>query len=365
LHHHHSFTQKTITLKMKKIASILLLASAIFYIGCQKDDYVEIIGVCPVVLTTDPANLETAVPLDQVITVTFNGEMNPTTITTVSLTVQGTIPVAGTVTYGGTTASFTPSANLSPFTSYTGRVTTAVKEVTGNALQTDYVWTFNTGAAGVFLGSTDRFGIIASQGVSNVGFSEIHNMDIGVSPGFRTSITGFPPGIIVNGEMFASNDLFPTGTAAMLQLAKQDLTNAYLFAESATSQSHSNVAGDLGGRTLTPGIYTSTSTMLIQSGNLTLDAKGDPNAYWIFQIPSALTTVGGAGGDVILTGGAKASNIYWQVGSSATIGDGTSFRGNILAFTSITLNSGASVTGRLLARNGAIVLTNTNIINKP
>jgi hypothetical protein len=165
--------------------------------------------------------------------------------------------------------------------------------------------------------------------------------------------------------MYASDDVAPPGVAAMLVQAKQDLTDAYLFAEGATTPAPTTVSGDQGGKTLAPGIYKSTTTLLIQSGNLTLDAQGDVNAVWIFQIASAFTTVGGAGGSIILSGGAQAKNIYWQTGSSATIGDNTSFKGNILALTSITMNSGAVAEGRMLARNGAVVMTNANIINKP
>ena len=96
-----------------------------------------------------------------------------------------------------------------------------------------------------------------------------------------------------------------------------------------------------------------------------MDAQGDANAVWIFQIASDFTTVGGAGGDVILAGGAQAKNVFWQVGRSATIGDYTIFKGNVLALTSITMNAYATAQGRMLARNGAVVMTHTNIITKP
>jgi len=217
----------------------------------------------------------------------------------------------------------------------------------------------------VNLNTAGNFGILAAVGISSTGFSEIHDMDVGISPGAHSSITGFPPAIVVNGAIYASDDVAPPGVAAMLIQAQQDLTDAYLFIEGATAPAPATVAGDQGGLTLAPGIYKSTSTLLIQSGDLTLDAQGDPNAVWMFQIASDFTTIGGAGGSVILSGGAQAKNIYWQVGSSATIGNGTSFMGNILALTSITMNTGSSIDGRLLARNGAIVLSGTNIINAP
>jgi len=214
----------------------------------------------------------------------------------------------------------------------------------------------------VNLQSAGDFGILAGTAITSTGFSVINNMDVGLSPGVHSSITGFPPATVVNGVIIAADD---PGAAAILTQAKQDLTDAYLFAEGATAPAPATVAGDQGGKTLAPGIYKSTSTLLIQSGDLTLDAQGDANATWIFQIAAGFTTIGGAGGNVILTGGAQAKNVFWQVGSSATIGNGTSFKGNILALTSITMNTGSSIDGRLLARNGAVVLSGTNIINKP
>ncbi|MDY0215591.1 MAG: ice-binding family protein [Bacteroidales bacterium] len=215
------------------------------------------------------------------------------------------------------------------------------------------------------LNSANEFGILAGVGISSTGFSVISDMNIGISPGVRSQITGFPPATVVNGSIYASDDIAPPGVAAMLEQAKLDLTNAYLFAEGATAPAPATVAGDQGGLTLAPGIYKSTSTLLIQSGDLTLDAQGNANAKWIFQIASDFTTIGGAGGNVILAGGAQAKNVTWQVGSSATIGDGTSFKGNILALTSITMNTGSSIDGKLLARNGSVVLSGTNLINSP
>jgi len=330
--------------------------------------------VAPKVISTDPDNNATGVALDKVIRATFSEAMNPLTATTTSFTLKaGTTAVAGAVSYSGTTASFKPADDLSANTTYTATITTATKNVAGISIAGDYVWTFTTTApviptpqVGVDLKSVARFGIFAGVGVSNnAGFSEIRDLDVGITPGVRSSVTGFPPAIVVNGAIYASDDIAPAGVPAMLIQAKQDLVDAYLFAEGASFPAPATVAGDLGGKTLAPGIYKTTSTLLIQSGDLTLDAQGDENAVWIFQIASDFTTVGGAGGNVILKGGAQAKNIFWQTGSSATLGDGTSFKGNILALTSITMNSGATAVGRMLARNGAVVLTNTNIIEKP
>jgi hypothetical protein len=324
----------------------------------------------PVVNSTDPVNLATGVALNKVISATFSEAMNNLTITTSSFTLMiGTTLVSGTVNYSGTTATFTPTSDLISGT-YTATITTDAKNPAGIPLTNNYVWSFSTnatiGVSGVDLKSVARFGIIAGVGVSNnAGPSIINDLDVGIYPGVRSSITGFPPATIVNGAMYASDDIAPPGVPAMLNQAKLDLVAAYLFAEGATSPAPATVSGDQGGKTLAPGIYKSTSTLLIQSGDLTLDAQGDANAVWIFQVASDFTTVGGAGGNVILTGSAEAKNVFWQVGRSATIGDYTSFYGNILALTSITMNSHATATGRMLARNGAVVMTSTNIINKP
>ena len=327
--------------------------------------------IAPIVLSTDPFNMESGVALNKIINASFNMPMDPLTISGTTFTVKiGTTSVLGTVTYSGTTATFTPSSNLNSNTTYTATITTGSKNLAGIALANNYVWTFNTNTTNnppfVDLLTADRFGILAGVGISNnAGFSEIHNMDVGISPGVRSSVTGFPPAIIVNGAIYASDDLVPAGVSAMLIQAKQDLTNAYLFAEAATSPAPATVSGDQGGLTLAPGIYKSTSTLLIQSGDLTLDAQGDANAVWIFQVASDFTTVGGAGGSVILSGGAQAKNVFWQIGSSATIGNGTTFKGNVLALTSITMGPNATAVGRMLARNGAVVMTSTNIIDKP
>jgi len=166
------------------------------------------------------------------------------------------------------------------------------------------------------------------------------NGDLGLYPG--TSVTGFPPAT-VNGTTNIDN------TAAMT--AQADLLTAYnaLFGlpPGATE------TGNIGGLTLPPGVYTAPSTSLaISSGNLTLDAQGDTNAVWIFQIGTTLDVTPGL--QVILANGAQASNIFWQVGSSATIDTTAVMQGNILASISVTVNSGATLNGRALAINGAV-----------
>lgn len=323
----------------------------------------------PKVVLTDPLNNATNVALNKIITASFDMPMDPLTLTDLTFTLKdGNTSVLGAVTYLGTTATFIPNVDLLANTNYTATITTGAKNVAGIPLANNYVWNFSTistsTGTSINLGSAENFGILAGVGISNnAGFSEIHDMNVGISPGVRSSITGFPPAIIVNGAMFASDDISPPGVPAMLIQAKQDLTNVYLFVEGMPATA--TVSGDQGGLTLAPGVYKSTSTLLIQSGDLTLDAQGDPNAVFVFQVASAFTTVGGAGGNIILANGAQAKNVYWQTGSSATIGDYTAFKGNILALQSITMGSHSVALGRMLARNGSVVMTHTNIINRP
>jgi len=196
------------------------------------------------------------------------------------------------------------------------------------------------------LGSAQGFGVLGASTVTSTG-STIVNGDLGVSPG--NAFTGFPPGI-VNGTIHA-------GDAVALQ-AQTDLTAAY-NAAAATPCTTDLTGQDLGGLTLTPGVYCfSTSAGL--TGTLTLNAQGNPNAVFIFKIGSTLTTASNS--SVVMTnGGSLCGNVFWQVGSSATLGTGTTFGGNILALTSITLTTGASLSGRALARTGAVTLDSSTV----
>lgn len=194
------------------------------------------------------------------------------------------------------------------------------------------------------LGAAGSFAVIGATTVTNTGPSVISG-NVGLNPG--TSVTGFPPGTI-NGTTHIGN--------AAVQSAQNDVVTAYnSLAGQAPTQILTGL--DLGGRTLTPGVYKfDTSAQL--TGALTLDARGDANAVFIFQIGSTLTT--GGGSSVVLINGGSPCNVFWQVGSSATLGTSTAFSGNILAMVSITLNTSASLIGRALARTGAVTLdTNT------
>jgi hypothetical protein len=201
-------------------------------------------------------------------------------------------------------------------------------------------------ATPVPLGTADNFAVLAGSTVTNTGPTVVTG-DLGLSPG--TSVTGFPPGT-VNGTQHI--------TDAVAAQAQTDLTTAY---NNAAAQAPTGaVSADLGGQTLTPGVYTS-ATSLGLTGALTLDAQGNANAVFIFQAGSTLTTASAS--SVNLVNGAQACNVFWQVGSSATLGTASTFRGTILALTSITATTGATVDGRVLARNAAVTL-DTNTITR-
>ena len=209
-----------------------------------------------------------------------------------------------------------------------------------------------TAQTAIPLGTASTYGVLAGSTITNTGASVVTG-DVGLSPG--TAVTGFPPGI-VSGSIL---------TAAAAAGAKTDLLTAYNLA---AGQSPATVSAELGGQTLTAGVYNSAAGTFAVDGILTLDGGNNPNAVFIFQTASTLTTAAGAPGtpasQIILTNGAQSGNVFWQVGSSATLGTYSLFQGNILALTSITVTTGATVNGRVLALNGAVTL-DTNTITVP
>ena len=199
----------------------------------------------------------------------------------------------------------------------------------------------------VNLGTADNFAVLGGSAVTNTGPTVLTG-DLGVSPG--SAISGFPPGI-VNGTIYA--------TDAVAAQAESDLTTAYNAA--ASEAITADLTGqNLGGLTLTPGVYFFASSAQL-TGTLTLNFQGNPNAQFVFQIGSTLTTASNSSVQVINDGGP--CNVYWQVGSSATLGTTTTFVGHILALTSISLQTGASVQGSALARNGAVTMDDNVVSN--
>ena len=200
----------------------------------------------------------------------------------------------------------------------------------------------------VQLGTAASFAVLAGSTVTNTGPSTIKG-SLGLSPG--TAVTGFPPGRVSNGSTYQAN--------AVARQAKADLTAGYLDAAGRTPFV---VAGtELGGMTLAPGVYRG-STSLGLTGTVTLNGHGDSSAVFIFQAGSTLITASSS--NVMLENGAQACNVFWQVGSSATLGSNSVFTGTIMALTSATLNNGVTVHGRVLARNGAVTLQDDTIAPK-
>src|SRR5665213_3489619 len=369
-------------------------------------------SIPPELVSTNPANSAINVPLNQAVSATFTEAMNPLTITTgtFQLTGPGGVPVIGTVSYDAINfiATFTPTAPLTAGGSYNAMVTSGATDITGNPLGTTGApnpWMFSTGAAVVpppiVLGPTILLfgGFGGGAGMTNQGIHTVINGDIGTT-GASTTMTGFydesvaavagvypcsytvtPSNLgVVNGTIDTappppSGACRNEGTATTFAIA----TEAALEARTAYTTlqglpSTGVLAAELGGTTIYPGVYTNASSVGITLGPLTLDAQGDPNATWIFQIGSSLTVgTPTAPESVILINGAQAGNVFWAVGGlpGAVInyGGGGTMVGTIISQPGITVSSPGvaavtTINGRVLALNASTTLVNT-VINVP
>jgi hypothetical protein len=306
----------------------------------------------PIVSSTYPGAGGNAA-VNSEVSATFSEPMDPSTLTASTfLLMQGATPISGYVSYAGLTATFVPSSGFTPDSTYTATITAGARDLAGNALQSELVWSFSTSSSAcgqlpVNLGSAAGFAVVAGSTVTNSGGSTLTG-DVALSPG--SEVVGFPPGTVVGTIHVA--DTAAAGAMGDLTIAYNDAAGRTLCPVS--------VAGNLGGMTLVPGLYKSTSGLEVTSGDLTLDAQGDSNAVFIFQIASTLITTEGR--YVFLTGGAKASNVFWQVGTSATLGVNSSFVGTIMADQSVSLETGAALQGRALARIGAVTLDESTVV---
>ncbi len=309
----------------------------------------------PSVVSTDPLDEAIDVALDAAVDVTFSETMDPAAIDGASFTVMlGATPVPGTVSYVDETATFTPASDYPQNATLTATVTTAATDLAGNPLPADFVWTFQTGSklpqGGVELGAASTFAILAFNTVTNVNNpGTIVTGDLGISPG--AALVGFPPGQII-GDTHAGDSIAAN--------AKIDLLTAYN--DAAGRLGAAVLPGDLSGLTFYPGLYKNSTSVMLSAGNFTLDAQGDSNAVFIFQMGSTFTSSPGT--QMILSGGAKATNIYWAVGTSATLGTNSIFKGTLLAASALTMDTGAVIEGRLLALGAAVAL-DTNVITVP
>jgi hypothetical protein len=201
---------------------------------------------------------------------------------------------------------------------------------------------------GINLGAAARYAVVGGSTVTNTGPSLISG-DLGLSPG--SAITGFPPGLVLNGTIHAAD--------SAASQAQQATTTAYNTAAGLASTAQ--ISADLGGQTLVGGVYTAPEGIGL-TGALVLDGQNDPNSLFVFQAGSTLTTA--ASSSVLLVRGASICNVFWQIGSSATLGAGSMLTGTVLALTSISAGTGAIVAGRLLARGGAVTL-DSNTVTAP
>jgi len=361
----------------------------------------------PTIVLENPADQATNVALNTPVNATFSEAMDPLTLTTANFSLQvsgppiGT-PLTGTVSYNPQTlvASFTPASDLLANTTYTATITGA-KDLAGNALAPGSMpnpWTFTTGSGlapgAVSLGSASTFGNLGgTAGTTNQGINTVINGDLGTTATTTTSVTGFHDALdiytetgsnigTVNGKIYTCTTSTTGPTAVTVNPTSCDIaTQALSDAQTAYNKlTPAQLPGgldlgtdQLGGLTLAPGIYQSAlGSYQITGSNLVLDGQGNANAVWVFQMASTLT-VGGPGlpMSVQLINGAQAKNVFWQVGSSATInaaGGGTMV-GNILAYAGVafsTAGNAALVTlnGRAVGLNASLTMTNT-VINVP
>jgi Ice-binding-like/Bacterial Ig-like domain len=318
----------------------------------------------PSVTVVNPADGATGVCPNEVVQATFSGPMDPATMVAANFTLAAAAARTGAVSFdpASQVATFTPGSNLSTNTSYVATVTTGMKDQTGTPLAQNKVWRFTTGStlcqAPVPLRSLSTFVAVAGAGLTNAG-ATILGGDVGLYPTATCTSDGAPcnpPGNApkITGTLYAAD---PAGVASK---AKADLLQAY---SDAAGRPAGTPEADLSGLTLTPGVYTSGSTMILgTNATLILDAQGDANAVWIFQLGSALTV--NAGAKVLLVNGAKAGNVTWAIGSSSTLGANVTFKGSILAQTANTVGTSTTVEGRLLCTSASITLL-ANTITLP
>lgn len=336
------------------VAMFAIIVIAVSFIGCEAG------LVIPEVNATSPANGSISAAVDGNITATFSTAMDSASITSSTFTVsKGGIPITGSVTYDAANkrAIFAPAALLSYSQTYTATLTTGVKTLDNVAMTGKKDWTFTTNAAGagptpVLLRTAGKYVILAKSAISTVPSSVITG-DVGISPaaesymtGFsQTDATGYATSPQVTGFLFAADMAPPTNTN--LTTAVEDMILAYNNAAGRTSPDQLNFnAGAIGGQTLGSGLYKWTTSVTISGSNVTI--SGGANDTWIFQIDGDLNL--DSAKQVILSGGAQAKNIVWQVSGKVVMGANSHFEGIVLCLTEITMDTSASMDGRLLAQ---------------
>jgi hypothetical protein len=346
----------TITTGAKDLAGNALASNYVW-------TFTTLIGdiIAPTVVSTDPANNQLDVAVNKILGITFTESIDPLTVNSSTFTLkEGTTSVTGTVAYSGNTATFKPAAILSANTLYTATLSTAVKDLAGNSIATSTVWSFTTGStsklAGVNLGAAGNYVILGKTAISNISTSAVTG-DLGLSPAATTYITGlsltdatgYATSAQVTGKVYAADMADPT--PINLTTAVENMLTAYTDAAGRPSPDFSELGtGNIGGKTLTPGLYKWTNTVTIPSD---ITISGGANDVWIFQIAENLTMSSSV--KITLTGGAQAKNIFWQVAGTVTIGTTAHIEGIILSMTGITFQTGATFKGRALAQTAVVL----------
>lgn len=361
--------------RLKWLAPILLSAIVAGCGGSADDSATVAAAAAPTVTATTPASVSVGVPINRNLTAEFGEAMDASTINSSTFTLttaSGATPVAGNVSYVGTTAIFAPTAALAANTLHTATLTTGVKNAAGVALANDVIWSFTTGstvAAGpapLTLGTAGNYVILAKSTITTTGTTAIVG-NLGLSPAAETFITGFAlsrdatnvfsTSSVVTGKIYAANMAVPT--PSNLTTAVSDMEAAYTDAAGRTLPDFTELhAGNVSGQTLVPGLY-KWGTGVLATTNVTLN--GGANDVWIFQIAQDLTV--GNGVTFTLAGGALPKNIFWQVAGQVTLGTTSDFKGIILSQTQIALQTGAKLGGRALAQTA--VTLDANAVTQP
>lgn len=356
-------------MKFSNLVVSLVIGSVIFIAGCKKkdnNDPAPATNTHPTITSTNTPHQSTGVATNKDLTVTFSEPMDAATINASTFTLtKGTTLIPGSVSYSGTTATFNPSVVLDANTVYTATLTKAVKDASGAALESDISWQFTTGVnaaplAVVNLRTAGNYVLLAKTAINNNPTSAITGA-IGLSPsatsyitGFSlTNATGYATSSQVTGQIFAADMVSPT--SSNLTTAINDMQTAYTDAAGRKTPNYIELGtGNIGGKTLLPGLYKWTSSVSVPA-NVTLSGNADD--VWIFQISGDLSV--SAGVKITLSGGAQAKNIFWQVAGTVTAGTTSHIEGVILSKTSVTFNTGASFKGRALAQTAIILDGNT------
>ena len=340
-----------------------------FMMSCDSSTSPDVDPDAPTIFSTNPADGESDVERNKTVTVTFNQAMVAESINNATFTLENnqSEAVPGSVEYSGTTARFTPLNVLDARTNYTARISTDAMSTTGVSIAENTRWDFTTGGNSqtvetVDLGFAGNYVMLAKTAINNNPTSAITG-DLGLSPAAGSFITGFAltdetgyaTSSQVTGRVYAADMADPT--PSNLTTAVENMGSAYDDAAGRSAPDFVELyAGDISGRTLSPGLYTWSNTVLI-SNDITL--SGSSEDVWIFQIAENLTLSSDV--EVTLTGGAQAQNIFWQVAGEVTVGTNAHMEGVILSKTGITLTTGATLNGRLLAQT-AVILDENRVV---